>query len=71
MNSHREFLKGLGGGTTIAEELTVLAGEPVDREAVYKWGENGVPYRWRPFLKILAGRKGAVLPEGFLPDEAT
>lgn len=67
MEAHREFIKQLGGGTVIAAELSELAGESIDREAVYKWAENGVPWRWRPYLQILANRKGVDLPSGFLP----
>jgi hypothetical protein len=70
MIEHGAFIKSLGGGTAVAAYLSDRTGERIDREAVYKWGSQGVPWRWRPFLKPLAEAKGIALPEGFLPGEA-
>ena len=70
MIEHAQFIKFLGGGTAVAAYLTEKSGEAVDREAVYKWSTQGVPWRWRLFLKPLASEKGIPLPEGFLPEEA-
>jgi hypothetical protein len=64
----KPFLDALGGGTAIADFLTAKTGEKIDREAVYKWPTQGIPHRWRPYLKFLAETKGVVLPPGFLPD---
>ena len=66
MSSHVDLIDDLGGGTKLAAALTGLVGEPVDREAVYKWKENGIPWRWRQPVAVLAERAGVRLPEKFI-----
>ena len=62
------LITALGGGTEVATWLTKATGEDVDREAVYKWRERGlIPWRWRPYLAMLAAEKKVSLPVGFLP----
>ena len=69
--THIEFIEALGGGAKIAERLTELAGEHVDREAVYRWKKlNQIPWRWRSLLVGIAKEQGVTLPEEFLPGVA-
>ncbi|NLG06052.1 MAG: hypothetical protein GX567_19825 [Clostridia bacterium] len=70
MKTHRELIEALGGGTAVASELSRMSGEAVDREAVYKWAVNGIAWKWRPYLKALADRKGVGTPPNFLPEIA-
>ena len=66
MSEHAKLIDDLGGGTAVAKELSDLAGRPVDREAVYKWKENGVPWRFRLMLAAMAQKKEIALPSDFL-----
>lgn len=69
--THAELIKALGGGDTVAKAISELAGEDLDREAVYKWRElNSIPWRWRPYVVKLARKKGEKLPKDFLPGVA-
>lgn len=66
--THAELIKKLGGGDKVAKRLSELAGEEINREAVYKWRElDHIPWRWRPYVVSLAREKGARLPKDFLP----
>lgn len=68
MHAHSAIIEQLGGGTTVSDLLTELTGRRVDRERVYKWRRNGVPWEFRvPVARILIGR-GLPIPAGFLPD---
>jgi len=58
----------MGGATELARRLTHATGRRVGREAVYKWGKNGVPWKWRHHLAPLAVAQGLTLPDGFLPE---
>lgn len=66
MHAHAPLIDALGGGTKIAEALTDLTGDPVDRDRVYKWKTIGIPWRWRGPVKQLAEKTGIPLPDGFL-----
>lgn len=65
--SHREFISELGNGTAVAAWVSRAAGKSVDREAVYKWAANGIPWRWRPFLARMAKEKGVKPPKDLSP----
>lgn len=67
---HKQFLKKLGKGDDIARWVSVETGEPIKRDAVYKWGSNGVPFRWRPILLKMAREKGVSTPSDFIPGVA-
>lgn len=67
--SHRAFIDALGKGTAVAAWVSKRSGETVDREAVYKWAVNGIPWRWRPFLARMAKEKGVKAPKDLLPLE--
>lgn len=67
MLEHDGFIKSLGGPTVVAKQLSELTGENLDREAVYKWNKNGVPWRWRAHLLAIAGKRGVKAPKDFLP----
>lgn len=60
--SHRTFITELGNGTAVAAWVSKHAGKRVDREAVYKWASNGIPWRWRPLLARMAREKGVKAP---------
>lgn len=61
--SHRPFIEALGNGTAIAAWMSKRAGKTIDREAVYKWATNGVPFRWRPMLLEMANERGVKPPK--------
>lgn len=66
--THSEFIKALGGGTEVAKLLSSATGQPIDREAVYKWIElNSVAWKWRGCLIGIARERGVPLPSNFLP----
>jgi len=65
--THGEFIKALGGATKIAKWLARETGSDIDREAIYKWSRNSVPWRWRPHLARLAFEQGIALPSDFSP----
>lgn len=67
---HADFIEKLGGGTVIAEWLASEARATVDREAVYKWSRNNVPWKWRPLLIKMAKEKRVKLPVDFMPGVA-
>ena len=51
----RDLIDRLGGGTRLAQLLAEKTGQPIDREAIYKWKERGViPWRWRSAVSSLA-----------------
>jgi hypothetical protein len=62
--SHRQLITALGNGTQVADWMRAQ-GQAVDREAVYKWASNGVPWRWRPYIAKMASEKGVRLPKNF------
>lgn len=66
MSEHAQLIDDLGGGTAVAKALGELVGQPIDREAVYKWKENGIPWRWRNGLAALARGRGIAIPSDFL-----
>lgn len=61
--THRSFIEALGNGTVIASWVSKESGRKVDREAVYKWSTNGIPYRWRPLLLKMARLKNVKPPK--------
>lgn len=62
---HADFIDALGGGTVIADKLSI------DREAVYAWKiRNSVPWRWRAPLLAIAKEKNVKPPKAFLPGVA-
>lgn len=65
--NHRALIEQLGNGTKVAAWVSKAAGETVDREAVYKWAANGIPWKWRPFVAQMAQEQQISLPAGFLP----
>ena len=67
MRNHAELIRRLGGGTAVGTLLSER-GHSVDREAIYKWQTNGVPWRWRPTVAEIAREVGlaAAIPDGFL-----
>jgi hypothetical protein len=69
MKEHARLIEGLGDGTVVAAQLSERSGKVVDREAVYKWKVNGVPWRWRPHITAMANKKGIQLPQDFRGDE--
>jgi len=70
VSEHATLIDALGGGTKLAKALGEMAGESLDREAVYKWKTAGVPWKWRFQVAALAKEAGKPLPEGFLPEAA-
>lgn len=68
MHKHAHLVESLGDGTKVAEAIKAMSPEPPDRQAVYKWKRNGVPWKWRPFIAALAAERGVDLPEGFFPN---
>ncbi|MGP1257082.1 MAG: hypothetical protein ACTS10_21880 [Kiloniellales bacterium] len=71
MTTHAELIRALGGGTKLARAIEDAAGGPIDREAVYKWQNNGVPHRYRVLVARIALGADVKLPPGFLPDGIT
>lgn len=67
--AHKDLIDKLGKGTEVANWLHAR-GHDVDRDAIYKWAVNGVPWRWRPLVARMATEKGVRLPKGFLPEVA-
>jgi hypothetical protein len=65
--THADLIEHLGGGTAIAAWLVENTDARVDREAVYKWAQNSVPWRWRGHLAQMANEKGVALPDDFIP----
>lgn len=51
----------------MAEWVSSASGKKLDREAVYKWAVNGIPWKWRPFVAKMATEKNVVLPPDFMP----
>lgn len=68
--THRKLIDQLGKGTVVADWVSKAGGETVDREAVYKWATNGIPWRWRPLVAKMAKQKGIPLPKDFIPGVA-
>lgn len=66
--THRELIKQLGKGTAVAAWVSAASGQKLDREAVYQWSINGIPWKWRPFVARMAAEKNVTLPADFLPD---
>jgi len=66
METHADLIDRLGGGTRLAAALTRATGERFDREQVYKWKRNGVPYRWRGHVRRLAEAMGESVPADFV-----
>ncbi|RDD60470.1 hypothetical protein DRB17_17880 [Ferruginivarius sediminum] len=64
--AHADLIDRLGGGTRVAEALTKATGERCDREAVYKWKRNGVPWKWRVHVCHLAEAMGETVPDDFV-----
>lgn len=68
MHAHADIIKRLGGGSAVAARLSALTNTALDRERVYKWQINGVPWEFRvPLARILIGQ-GIAVPSGFLPE---
>ena len=65
MHRHGNLIEKLGGGTVLAVALWGEAGEK-RREAIYKWKQNGIPWRWRPEIYRLAALRGVTVPTEFL-----
>jgi hypothetical protein len=65
--THRTFIEALGNGTAVAAWVSKRANKKIDREAVYKWATNGVPYRWRPLVLEMARERGVKPPKDLLP----
>lgn len=66
MQTHADLIDKLGGGTAVAVAIWGDACDSKRRDAVYKWKQNGVPWRWRPAIERLARERGLALPSGFL-----
>lgn len=66
MSTHADLIDALGGGTKLATALSRATGETFDREQVYKWKRNGVPWRWRAHVRRLAEAMGESVPADFL-----
>lgn len=71
MTDHTALIDALGGGTKLAETLEERTGQKIDRERVYKWKVNGVPWRWRNTVAALAKKEGVKLPPDFFSVEPT
>lgn len=73
--THAHFIEALGKGTKVAQWLIEnghSSSDPVKlREAVYKWGVNGVPWKYRIALIAMAQDKGVPVPPNFLKDGST
>lgn len=65
--NHRDLIEKLGNGTKVAAWVSARSGTAVDREAVYKWAANGIPWKWRPFIALMAAEQAISLPADFLP----
>jgi hypothetical protein len=72
MHRHGNLIEKLGGGTALAVALWGDAGGK-RRDAIYKWKQNGIPWRWRPEIHRLATMRGVAVPNEFLSgnDEAS
>lgn len=47
-------IERLGGATRLAKLLSERVGEPVDREAIYKWKARAfIPWKWRHHVEAL------------------
>ncbi len=71
MQDHARLIEKLGDGTAVAAWVSERTGEPVDREAVYKWKANGVAWKFRGAVAEMAKRKNVALPQNFLGAEAS
>ena len=65
METHAEVIDALGGGTELAAALSKYLGKEIDRESVYKWKTNGIPWKYRTPIAVLADRKGVEVPKDF------
>ena len=65
MGTHAALIDALGGGTKVAAALSALTGEEIDRESVYKWKVNGIPWKYRTSFAVLADRKDVEIPKDF------
>jgi hypothetical protein len=67
-----QLLSALGPASALARRLSSLAGEPLDREAIYKWKERGrIAHAWRPWVLLVATQDGvAVSRDIALPSPA-
>ena len=68
--NHASLIVSLGDGTELSKEINARTGRPVDRDAVYKWKRNGVPWRWRQVVADIARERNVLLPQGFLAPES-
>jgi hypothetical protein len=64
--THADLIDRLGGGTAVAEALAQFFDPPPDRDLVYKWKKNGVPWKFRLQVAELAKSKNVPLPDDFL-----
>ena len=61
------FIKSLGGAKAIYSYLK-SKNINVNIESIYKWKNNGIPYRYLLHIKELADHKNIGLPENIFPD---
>ena len=62
-----DFLKSMGGPTRVAERLSEVTGERIERARVAMWGVgNNVPYRWRVLLIQMAHTDGVPVPSAVM-----
>lgn len=67
MHEHATLVDQLGGGTVVAKAVWGEEGDTDKRrEAVYKWKQNGIPWRWRGIIARLAEANNIALPSDFL-----
>lgn len=67
MKDHAQLIDDLGGGTAVAVAIWgEIGANGKRRETVYKWKQNGIPWRWRPAIEKLARERGLQLPPDFL-----
>ncbi len=67
---HKEIIKALGEYPAVADWFSRETGEPFKPDTVYRWQQNGVPWRWRNTFAKLAKQKGVPLPKDFLSGAA-
>jgi hypothetical protein len=63
---HDPIITAFGGPAGMIKALAGALGADIDREAVYKWAVNGIPWKFRPAIHRLAQAQGIATPSNFL-----
>jgi pyruvate dehydrogenase E1 component alpha subunit len=68
MNQDNSFIiDKLGGGRTLAKNLSEYTNSFLNEKTVYSWKQQGIPDRWKPLVIKLLVKSGFDVPQDFFP----